>query len=225
MLTLAEVTPIVTTPSSSPCALGRLRAERSRRRSRSGRHPVRDRHPRLARRDGVGARDLVGCVRHRGRVAALAAGLAAYVWPGIPALALLYLIAAWAFVTGVVQISTAISMRKQISGPGRPAGSTYASVGGARGRRTGSAGRSPGAIAITARSGPGEAPAHALPGSLAPSCVAGESRNRAIAHRFPLRRLGSDGRLARAAQRNHPSTATSRGGSSGAPGDMAAGGS
>jgi uncharacterized membrane protein HdeD (DUF308 family) len=57
---------------------------------------------------------------HRGWLAftgvvSIAAGIAAFVWPGITALALLYLIAAWAFVTGVAQISTAISMRKEIT--------------------------------------------------------------------------------------------------------------
>lgn len=61
-----------------------------------------------------------GVLPHRGwlvftGLASIAAGIAAFVWPAITALVLLYLIAAWAFVTGVVQISTAISMRKQIT--------------------------------------------------------------------------------------------------------------
>jgi uncharacterized membrane protein HdeD (DUF308 family) len=60
-----------------------------------------------------------GLVPHRGWLAftglvSIVAGIAAFAWPGITALALLYLIAAWAFVTGVVEIATAISMRKEI---------------------------------------------------------------------------------------------------------------
>ena len=44
----------------------------------------------------------------------IGAGLLAFVLPGITALALLYLIAAWAIVTGIVEIVAAIDLRKQI---------------------------------------------------------------------------------------------------------------
>src|ERR687886_144426 len=46
----------------------------------------------------------------------VAAGVLAFVWPGITALVLLYLIAAWAFVTGVFEIVAAVYLRRLISG-------------------------------------------------------------------------------------------------------------
>jgi uncharacterized membrane protein HdeD (DUF308 family) len=49
-------------------------------------------------------------------LASIVAGVLALLWPGITALALLYLIAAWAAVTGVGQIAAAIRLRKQIRG-------------------------------------------------------------------------------------------------------------
>lgn len=42
-------------------------------------------------------------------------GLYAFFFPGITAIALLYLIAAWAFVRGIFEIVTAIQLRKEIS--------------------------------------------------------------------------------------------------------------
>jgi uncharacterized membrane protein HdeD (DUF308 family) len=44
------------------------------------------------------------------------AGIVALVWPGISALALLFVIAAWFVVTGVFEIIGGIAMRKQIDG-------------------------------------------------------------------------------------------------------------
>ena len=46
----------------------------------------------------------------------VAAGLAAFLVPGITALALLILIAAWAMVTGAFEIAAAIQLRKHIKG-------------------------------------------------------------------------------------------------------------
>lgn len=49
-------------------------------------------------------------------VFSLVAALLAFIWPGITALVLLYLIAAWAVVTGIFEIITAVRLRKVISG-------------------------------------------------------------------------------------------------------------
>jgi len=72
--------------------------------------------------DGVFA--LIAAMQHRERalplvfhgVAGIAAGVVTFVWPGITALALLYVIAAWAIVTGVMEIAAAIKLREQLPG-------------------------------------------------------------------------------------------------------------
>ena len=49
-------------------------------------------------------------------VLGIAAALVALFWPGLTALTLVFLVAGWAIVTGVLEISTAVVLRKQITG-------------------------------------------------------------------------------------------------------------
>ena len=74
--------------------------------------------------DGVLA--VVTAIRRRGNdrwgmlllegLVGVAAGVLTLLWPGITALALLYVIAAWALVTGGFEIAAAIRLRKVITG-------------------------------------------------------------------------------------------------------------
>lgn len=49
-------------------------------------------------------------------VAGVAVGVLTFVWPGITALALLYLIAAWAILTGAVEVFIAVVLRRELHG-------------------------------------------------------------------------------------------------------------
>lgn len=74
--------------------------------------------------DGISS--LIGAIGSRGQkdwwvgillgLVGLAAGIGALLWPGITAIALLYVVAAWAIVSGVLQIWLAIRLREKISG-------------------------------------------------------------------------------------------------------------
>lgn len=49
-------------------------------------------------------------------VVGILAGIIAFVYPGLTAFALLYLVAGWAIVTGLAQIATAIRLRQEMTG-------------------------------------------------------------------------------------------------------------
>src|SRR3982074_805883 len=71
-----------------------------------------------------GALALYAAIRSRGQpvwallmegILGIGAGLVAFFWPAITALALLYVIAAWAILTGVVEVSAAVRLRQAIT--------------------------------------------------------------------------------------------------------------
>jgi hypothetical protein len=78
------------------------------------------RRRRALRPDGP---DLAG--RHAGRpsaegVAGVLTGIITFAWPGITTLVLLWVIAAWAVVTGVMEIMVAVRLRRELRGERPP---------------------------------------------------------------------------------------------------------
>jgi len=49
-------------------------------------------------------------------VAGVGAGIVSFLWPGLTALAFVYLIAAWAFMTGALAVAAAVRLRREITG-------------------------------------------------------------------------------------------------------------
>lgn len=49
-------------------------------------------------------------------IAGIGAAVISFVWPGITALALVYVVSAWALMTGVFEIAAAVKLRKEIEG-------------------------------------------------------------------------------------------------------------
>jgi len=72
--------------------------------------------------DGIFA--LIAAFQHRDRLvplilhglAGIAAGVVTFMWPGITAFALLYVIAAWAIITGVMELIAAAKLREEVPG-------------------------------------------------------------------------------------------------------------
>lgn len=54
-------------------------------------------------------------------VVGIAVGMLAFIWPGVTAFVLLYLIAAWAIVTGVLEMITALQLRQAMENEWLPA--------------------------------------------------------------------------------------------------------
>ena len=52
-------------------------------------------------------------------VVGIAAGIATFALPGLTAVTLIYVIAAWAIVTGVLEVAAAVGLRRQLSGEWR----------------------------------------------------------------------------------------------------------